>query len=176
MVRIMTFFSFICMMTLSVYGAELNVNGTFDNIQENGFPKGWYLNAWQGYKPAPEFKMLKDEEKNIAHFSNITAKFGFGWAYSGRFAAKADQIVTVTARVKGKGTAWFALQIFNAEKKFMAALPGEEIELSENWKDVKVDLLVKDNKDEVTGQAMLTFGANTDAELYITGIKAVLTE
>lgn len=160
---------------IALSAAEVNVFGTFAQVQKNGFPQGWYANAWEGYKPAPKFEIITENGAKVIHFTEIKAKSGFGWASNARFAAKAGDKVTVTAKVKGAGTAWFGLQTFQANDAWTGVLPGKNVPLTKDWSEVKVELPVANIKDKATGRVMLTFGANQNADFYISNIKVDCT-
>ena len=156
---------------ITVSAVEVDVKGDFAQVQKNGSPVGWYANAWEGYKPAPRYEVITEDGARALHFTEIKGKYGFSWGTSLRFAAKAGDKVTVTAKVKGSGSVCFGLQAFLANGDWTGVLPASSITLTKEWKDVKVELNVADVKNKVTGKVMLTFGASPNSELYIAGVK-----
>lgn len=156
---------------IALSATEVNVFGSFAQIQKNGMPRGWYANAWKGYQPAPKFEIVTENGKKVLHFSEIKGTSGFGWASSLRFPAKAGDVVTVTAKVKGSGTAWFGLQTFQADTKWTGVLPARKFPLTSQWTEFKAELPVTDVKDRKTGKVMVTFGAEQNADFSISELK-----
>ena len=94
---------------ITVSAVEVDVKGDFAQVQKNGIPVGWYANAWEGYKPAPRYEVITEDGARALHFTEIKGKYGFSWGTSLRFAAKAGDKVTVTAKAKGSGSVCFGL-------------------------------------------------------------------
>ena len=123
---------------------ELAVNGTFTVKPQAKYPAGWRVDRWVGYQPEPKFEIIQENGRNVVHFTEISCKNGFSWTSSTLPAAKAGDIIRVTAKIKGKGTARFGLETFTDKKKWLAVLPKTSFVLTPEWKDVKADLVVKD--------------------------------
>ena len=160
---------------LSLTAGEIALKGDFAALQKDTYPVGWYNNTWGGYLPAPKFEIVKEKDFNALHFTEINGKSGFGWSSKARPAAKAGDIVRVTAKVKGSGKAWFGLQSFTDKGRWIMVLPMSYFDLTPEWKEVKADLVVKDKDPaQKTGYVMLTFGATGKADFYISDLKAEL--
>lgn len=162
------------MFTLSA--AELNVNGAFDKINpKTKLPTGWFFNAWPGFKPQPAFKLVKDGKVNALEFTKPNQKSGFGFNYGPTFNAKKGQTITVTARVKGSGKMFLALQGF-ANNAWTGIMPYKYVDLTPAWKEIKVELPVVDIKGKAaTTRVMLTFGVGGKSQgMSISTLKADL--
>lgn len=153
--------------------AEVKINSAFTNVNpKTNIPAHWFLNAWSGYKPAPAIKVIKDGNVAALEFSNIKSKHGFGFNSANYFPCKKGQTLTVTARVKGKGKAFFQLQTFGA-KAWTGLLPSKTVDLTADWKEVKVTLPVDNVKGkDATVKAMFTLGGSKGIQsLSISSIK-----
>ena len=53
---------------------EINLQGDFAHIQNNGVPQGWHVTRAKFYEPTPKFQILKEKDKNILHVSDITGQ------------------------------------------------------------------------------------------------------
>ena len=154
---------------------EMAVNGTFTVKPQAKYPTGWRADRWIGYQPEPKFEIIQENGLNVVHFTEIGCKNGFSWTSATLPAAKAGDIIRVTAKIKGKGTARFGLETFTDKKKWLAVLPKTSFVLTPEWKEVKADLAVKDKDPaQKTGYVMLTFGATSKADFYISDLKAEL--
>ena len=154
---------------------EVAVNGTFTIKPQAKYPAGWRVDRWVGYQPEPKFEIIQENGRNVVHFTEISCKNGFSWCSSARPAVKAGDIIRVTAKIKGKGTARFGLETFTDKKKWLAVLPKTSFVLTPEWKEVKVDLKVVDkDASQKAASVMLTFGATSKADFYISGMKVEL--
>ena len=154
---------------------EVAVNGAFTIKPQAKYPTGWVADRWIGYQPEPKFEIIQENGRNVVHFTEIGCKNGFSWCSSARPAVKAGDVLRVTAKIKGKGKARFGLETFIDKRKWLAVLPKTGFDLTPEWKDVKVDLVVKDkDATQKVGFVMLTFGATSKADFYISDLKAEL--
>ena len=158
-----------------VSAQEINIKGDFASIdKKEKVPVGWYNNSWGGYQPAPKYEIITEGETKVFHASEVKGKSGFSLSSKARPAAVAGDVIVVTARVKGAGKVFFGLQGFDAQSRWIGVMqPMPSLPLEAEWKDIKVELPVKEvNKTRKIGVVMVTFGATSGAELFITNLKA----
>ena len=155
--------------------AEVAVNGNFTIRPKAKYPTGWRADGWIGHQPEPKFEILQENGRNAVHFTEISCKNGFVWISSARPAAKAGDIIRITARIKGSGTARFGLETFTDKKQWIMVLPKTVFTLTPEWKEIKADLVVKDKDEKLkAATAVLTFGATANSDFYISNLKAEL--
>lgn len=157
-----------------VSAQEINIKGDFAAFdQKEKVPVGWYNNAWGGYQPMPKYEVITEGENKVFHASEVKGKSGFSLSSKARPTAVAGDVIVITARVKGTGKVSFGLQAFTAQFKWISVMPMTFLPLEADWKDVRVELPVKDvHKTLKTGAVMVTFGGTPAGELFITGLKA----
>ncbi len=134
----------------------------------NGVPHGWYLNGYQSYQPSPKITYTENPpEGRIITFSEITGKSGFGLCYDKHLDAVDGDKILVSAKVKGKGEGWFALQAFS-DKKWLAVLKPVKYQLTNDWTSIQLELPVSDvSAVHSTNKVMFTFGASNGSELSL---------
>ena len=155
--------------------AELDINGGFDKVNaKTGRPANWNFNNWVLYRPFPKVQVTAPEnESKVLHISDVKGQRGTELCFSKPFPAVAGDTITVTAQVKGKGSAVFGIQLRDAKNNFTGySKRGGSKKLTGEWKDVKVSFKVTDNKKSPTRFISVTFGCNTGNELFIRNIKA----
>ena len=154
---------------------EVDVNGIFAAKPQEKYPTGWRCDQWKGFQPEPKFEIIQENGQNVVHFTEISCKNGFSWYSLARPAVKAGDIVRVTAKVKGTGKVRFGLETFSSAKKWIMVLPRTAVSLTPEWKEVKVDLKVVDkDATQKAASVMLTFGATSKADFYISSLKVEL--
>ncbi len=154
-----------------LHAEEINLQGDFAHIQNNGVPQGWHVTRAKFYEPTPKFQILKEKDKNILHVSDITGQYGFGWQSAILFPVKAGDQVTISANCKGKGTGWFTIETSTKDGKWTGGFRKQRFQLKPEWNEAKVRLHMVDFKNKTTGQALLLFGADKGSELYISDLK-----
>ncbi len=176
MIKILTLiFSLFCVCT--IYASELKLKADFEKFdQKNGVPHGWYLNGYAGYQPSPKIDYSTDPDgKKVIHFGEIGGRSGFSLCHGEFFNAVTGEAVAVTAKVRGKGTGWFQLQVFSA-KKWIGVSQSEKYPISAEWTEIKIVLPVVDMRSIPTDQIMFTLGALNGSELFLKDLKAELNK
>ena len=154
---------------------EIAVKGNFTVKPQEKYPTGWVNDRSSVFKPEPKFEIIQDNGQNVVHFTEINGKHGFSWSSSARPTVKAGDVIRVSAKVKGSGKVMFGLETFTKERKWIMPLPKVRIDLTPEWKKIKVDLEIQDkHATRKAGLAMVVFGAASKSELFITGLKAEL--
>lgn len=125
----------------------------------------WSLNAWKGYKPAPDMEKTADGGISL---TNVTAKYGVGLISRKRISSKAGDVMKFTALVKGRGKIFFQLQDYDASGKWLG-VAGRAVraDLTSEWREITLSTKVENHKERVTAFSVATTGVGKGGELHI---------
>lgn len=125
----------------------------------------WSLNAWKGYKPAPDMEKTSDGGISL---TNVTAKYGVGLISRKRIPSKAGDVMKFTALVRGRGKIFFQLQDYDASGKWLG-VAGRAVraDLTPEWREITLSLKVENHKGRITAFSVATTGVGKDGELQI---------
>ena len=168
------FFCLSLLLCLSVFAGEVKLSNPAGKRGKNNVAKGWYLNGYAGYKPAPS--LAYPEGEKVLHVYDIKGKSGVGFCHAGRFPVREGDRVLVRAKVKGRGKVWFGIQVYN-NKRWLGCLPDKTQDLTGEYREVKMELpAVNISSLYSTNNFMFTFGTRKNSELWIRDLKVEVLE
>ncbi|MBQ7649390.1 MAG: family 16 glycosylhydrolase [Victivallales bacterium] len=163
----------LALVSLIVCGESLTLE-KFDNGAD-GKPRGWYLNAWSGYLPLADLKVVPggDDGRNSLKVSNVTAESGGAIVSSKRYPVRCGDLIRFNFRARGKGVVSLRLGLFQKDGKW-SSISNEhyDFSLSESWNDYIGAFRVGNGYLGETFSAYITFSFRKGVELELSSLSA----
>ena len=98
----------IALMCGSLLAEPIDVNGRFQSKTPGGFPDGWVMHEWGGYKPFPTVKTIPGacEGNTALSITNVLGDDGGAIQTRAKFPARSGSVGRISFLAKGKGLAW----------------------------------------------------------------------
>src|SRR5690606_15269020 len=118
----------------AVLAEPIDVNGRFQAETLGGFPDGWVMHEWGGYKPFPHVKTLPGAHGGNTALS-ITRVLGDdgGIQTRAKFPARSGAVGRVSFLAKGKGLAWATFYRWGEKGDWNGVIVSSPFTLSEIW-------------------------------------------
>ena len=166
---------FAAAIALASQADPFEVNGKFEKInKKTGRPVSWNFNAWNNYKPHPKVEVITAEgESATMHIFDIQGKRGTELYFAKPQPALPGDTITITAKIKGKGTVTFGIQLRDEKNNYLGYIKkGGSKKLTEEWQEVKVSFKVVNATKGPTKNIYITFGCNSGNEIFIKDLVA----
>ncbi|MCQ2402559.1 MAG: family 16 glycosylhydrolase [Lentisphaeria bacterium] len=163
-----------------LFGVDVPVNGTFENVGDNGWPTGWIRNIWSGYKPECKLETIVGggRKGNSLRISDIQSKNGAAFNSTLYFPVSCGDTVRLSFRARGRGWATPGLFFLTTAREwnFKSTEKVAPFGVSDAWKRFTIPLKVLNGKAGETGFAQLTIVVNQGDELEISDLSVEVQE
>ncbi|MBR4673616.1 MAG: family 16 glycosylhydrolase [Victivallales bacterium] len=163
----------------SLFAGTLQLDSTFNQLDEKGASRSWVLNQWTGYNPLPTLTVLKgvDNEMNVIRMDNIASSHGGAFVSVKRFPARCGDLLRFSFRARGKGKAELILGCMLADGTWNIIPPQSySFSLGEEWNDHLCSLRVPNGPNGETGLIYVGFHASQNSVLEVSNITATHEE
>jgi len=96
----------IALMCGALLAEPMDVNGHFQSTAPGGFPDGWVMHEWGGYKPFPEVKTLPGAcgGSTALSISKVLGDDGGAIQTRVKFPARSGAVGRISLLARGKGS------------------------------------------------------------------------
>ena len=172
--RLLLLFGILCLAVLCG-AAELDVNGTFLNVNSQGVPDGWMRNEWSGYRPSDDQVSCDLEtiiggglEGNSFRMSNIQSQRGAAFVSNFYPGVCGD---TIQLRFRARGTGKGSVFLYHKSSDGGNTSPlSEAITVGENWRNYIVSLKVLNSTKGETDAFYISFEMTQGSELEVSDL------
>ncbi|MGN0867681.1 MAG: family 16 glycosylhydrolase [Oligosphaeraceae bacterium] len=148
---------------------EVALNGTFQNLDSQGIPKGWMRNTWVGYEPACTLETILGGgmEGNSFRMTNIQSARGAAFNTT-FYPAQCGDTLQLRFRARGSGSGSVSLYFRTTTGEWNFQSPQiETFTVGENWRNYNIALKVYNGKAGETGFFDLSVEMTKGSELEI---------
>ena len=166
------------LVSIAAICGEIALNGTFENVGDNGLPARWAKNPWKGYEPLPslETKLGGGLKGNSLRLFNIQSQRG-GCFTSTFYPGMCGDNVRLTFRARGKGTTKVQLFFRTKANEWNFISPQQiPFRARDEWNDFDITMTIFNGKAGETGSFDLAFETEAGGELEISDLHATLIE
>ncbi len=169
--RLLLFFGILCLAVLCGAG-EVDLNGTFLNVNSQGLPEGWMRNMWPGYEPACTLETILGGGLEGNSFKMTNIRSARGAAFNTIFyPAQCGDTLQLRFRARGKGTGAISLYFMTIDGEWNFQSPQiESFTVGEKWRNYNIALKVYNGKAGETGSFDLSFEMPQGGEVEISDL------
>ncbi len=167
----------LCLGTVLVHAAGIELNGKFLSDSPPAAPAGWKLNRWAGYQPLAKLSVEELDGVKAMRISEVNGRAGCGVYAVPLIPVKAGDTLCISARVRGTGKCTFGIEYRSAAdaKGFTAHLgqrqAAQSVALTGQWQPCQAEIAVGTTPKGEPSSVLLTIAVPKTGELYITDIE-----
>jgi len=147
----------------------IDVNGRFQATAPGGFPDGWVMHEWGGYKPFPDVKTVSAayEGNTALSITNVLGDDGGAIQTRARFPARSGAVGRVSFLVKGKGLAWVTFYRWGEKGEWNGVIVSSPFNLSDTWQPHVLTIPIDNGHTCETHAVTLAIGGKMGAEILL---------
>ncbi len=158
---------------LACWAAPVDLNGTFQNPDSTGVPRGWMRNSWPGYNPPCTLVVVPGggKEGNSLLMKDIQSNRGA--AFNTVFhPGRCGDLLRLKFRARGRGTASVILYFQTLEGEWNFQSPQmEKFTVDDEWRNYNLALKVFNGKAGETGSFDISFEMEQGGELELSDLQ-----
>ncbi|NLX99903.1 MAG: hypothetical protein GXY83_27715, partial [Rhodopirellula sp.] len=123
------------LMSGALLAEPIDVNGRFHSKTPGGFPDGWVMHEWGGYKPFPDVKTIPGayEGNTALSITNVLGDDGGAIQTREKFPARSGSVGRLSFLTKGRGLAWATFYRWGEKGAWNGVIVSSPITLSDTW-------------------------------------------
>ena len=147
----------------------IDVKGRFPSTASGGFPDGWVMHEWGGYKPFPDVKTISGAHggDTAVSITNVLGDDGGAIQTRAKFPARSGAVGRVSFLAKGKGLAWVTFYRWGEKGDWNGVIVSSPFKLSDTWQPHVLTLPVDNGHACETHAVSLAIGGKMGAELQL---------
>jgi hypothetical protein len=159
----------ITLMCGALLAEPMDVNGRFQSGTPGGFPDGWAIHEWGGYKPFPAVKTIPGAHggNTALSISNVLGDDGGAIQTRARFPARSGSIGRISFLAKGKGLAWATFYRWGEKGAWNGAIVSSPFTLSDTWQPHLLTIPIDNGHACETRAVTLALGGKMGAEIQV---------
>ncbi len=147
----------------------IDVNGQFRSAAPGGFPEGWAMHEWSGYKPLPTVKTIPNacEGKTALSIGDVLGDDGGAIQTRAKFPARSGAVGRVAFLAKGKGLAWATFYRWGEKGEWNGVIVSSPLTLSDTWQSHVLTIPIDNGHACETRAVTLAIGGKMGAEIQV---------
>jgi len=159
----------IALMCDALSAEPIDVNGRFRSKTPGGFPDGWVMHEWGGYKPFPEVKTIPGayEGSTALSITNVLGDDGGAIQTRTKFPARSGSVGRISFLAKGKGLAWATFYRWGEKGAWNGVVVSSPFTLSDTWQPHVLTIPIDNGHACETHAVSLAIGGKMGAEILV---------
>ncbi|MDI9446337.1 MAG: hypothetical protein QM844_19425, partial [Planctomycetota bacterium] len=159
----------IALMCGALPAEPIDVNGRFQSQAPGGFPDGWVMHEWGGYKPFPDVRTIPGAYRGDTALSitNILGDDGGAIQTRARFPARSGSVGRLSFLAKGKGLGWATFYRWGEKGAWNGVIVSSPFNLSDTWQPHVLTIPIDNGHACETRAVTLAIGGKMGAELEL---------
>jgi len=147
----------------------MDVNGRFQSRTPGGFPDGWVMHEWGGYKPFPLVRTIPSayEGNTALSITNVLGDGGGAIQTRAKFPARSGSVGRISFLAKGKGLAWATFYRWGEKGDWNGVVVSSPITLSDTWQPHVLTIPIDNGHACETHAVTLAIGGKMGAEIQV---------
>ena len=161
--------SLMALMCGALLAEPIDVNGRFQAKTPGGFPDGWVMHEWGGYKPFPDVKTIPGayEANTALSITNVLGNDGGAIQTRAKFSARSGSVGRISFLAKGKGLAWTTFYRWGEKGDWNGVIVSSPFTLSDTWQPHVVTIPIDNGHACETQAVTLAIGGKMGAEIQV---------
>lgn len=159
----------IALMCGALLAEPIDVNGRFQSTTPGGFPDGWIMHEWGGYKPFPNVKTIPGAYggNTALSITNVLGDDGGAIQTRATFPARSGSVGRISFLAKGKGLAWATFYRWGEKRAWNGVIVSSPFNLSDTWQPHVLTIPIDNGHACETQAVTLAFGGKMGAEIQV---------
>ena len=156
-------------MSGALLAEPIDVNGRFHSKTPGGFPDGWVMHEWGGYKPFPDVKTIPGayEGNTALSITNVLGDDGGAIQTREKFPARSGSVGRLSFLTKGRGLAWATFYRWGEKGAWNGVIVSSPITLSDTWQPHVLTIPIDNGHACETHAVTLAIGGKMGAEIQV---------
>ena len=159
----------IALMSGALLAEPIDVNGRFQSKTPGGFPDGWVMHEWGGYKPFPDVKTIPGAygSNTALSITNVLGDDGGAIQTREKFPARSGSVGRISFLAKGKGLAWATFYRWGEKGDWNGVIVSSPFTLSHTWQPHVLTIPIDNGHACETRAVSLAIGGKMGAEIQV---------
>ncbi len=147
----------------------IDVNGRFQAEAPGGFPDGWVMHEWDGYKPFPDVRTIPGayQGNTALSMTNMLGDDGGAIQTRARFPARSGAVGRLSFLAKGKGLGWATFYRWGETGAWNGVIVSSPFTLSDTWQPHVLTIPIDNGHACETQAVTLALGGKMGTELQV---------
>jgi len=159
----------IALMRGALSAEPIDVNGRFQSKTPGGFPDGWVMDEWGGYKPFPDVKTIPGAYGGNTGWSitNVLGDGGVAIQTRAKLPTRSGSVGRLSFLAKGKGLAWATFCRWGEKGDWNGVVVSSPFTLSDTWQPHVLTIPIDNGHACETHAVSLAIGGKMGAEIQV---------